>query len=340
MCNFIKKNGEQCLLARNKERCGKHPIIMDQETIVVESNIVEEMPPQVNTPVVAKVVDTPAPSVIEPVEASNVEVSKVPELDESNVEPVATDSAVYKEEYNSDSEKLYNSDDVYDTDNEDDVMPHKPVRAVKTIPFSETSAGSLFSKVAELDHSWMYETSDDDSSSDIESVNSNVWDESYDQILDESSLEKFERARQAEAYEEYIEEFERRRQAKAVTSAATEKEVTSTATEVIQPTKAQLKRWANLILDGNYLERCEEIAEAENLVLDQQQIDVLQKFVEAATKQNAKGKDIESTLKRDSMAIDQFERKMKQLKVKTSVKLKATTKTKEITGSYSPVQQG
>ncbi|KAL7995814.1 hypothetical protein Plhal703r1_c42g0141641 [Plasmopara halstedii] len=96
----------------------------------------------------------------------------------------------------------------------------------------------------------------------------------------------------------------------------------------------------NLILDGNYLERCEEIAEAENLVLDQQQIDVLQKFVEAATKQNAKGKDIESTLKRDSMAIDQFERKMKQLKVKTSVKLKATTKTKEITGSYSPVQQG
>ncbi|KAL7995849.1 hypothetical protein Plhal703r1_c42g0141991 [Plasmopara halstedii] len=186
----------------------------------------------------------------------------------------------------------------------------------------------------------MYETSDDDSSSDIESVNSNVWDESYDQILDESSLEEFERARQAEAYEEYIEEFERRRQAKAVTSAATEKEVTSTATEVIQPTKAQLKRWANLILDGNYLERCEEIAEAENLVLDQQQIDVLQKFVEADTKQNAKGKDIESTLKRDSMAIDQFERKMKQLKVKTSVKSKATTKTKEITGSYSPVQQG
>ncbi|KAL7692734.1 hypothetical protein Plhal304r1_c006g0026451 [Plasmopara halstedii] len=58
MCNFIKKNGEQCLLARNKERCGKHPVIMDQQPIVVESNIVEEMPPQVNTPVVAKVVDT------------------------------------------------------------------------------------------------------------------------------------------------------------------------------------------------------------------------------------------------------------------------------------------
>ncbi|GMF11144.1 unnamed protein product [Phytophthora lilii] len=124
MCNFIKKNGEQCLLARNKDRCGKHPIIMDRESIVVESNIVEEIP-QVNTPVVAKVVDTPAPSVIEPVEASNVEVSKVPELDESNVEPVATDSAVYKEKYNSDSEKLYNSDDEYDSDNEDEVIPAK-----------------------------------------------------------------------------------------------------------------------------------------------------------------------------------------------------------------------
>ncbi|KAL8001195.1 hypothetical protein Plhal703r1_c19g0085781 [Plasmopara halstedii] len=177
----------------------------------------------------------------------------------------------------------------------------------------------------------MYETSDDDSSSGIESVDSNVWDESYDQILDESSLEEFERARQAEAYEEYIEEFERRRQAKAVTSAATEKEVTSTATEVIQPTKAQLKRWAYLILDGNYLERREEIAEAENLDLDQQQINVLRKFVEADTKIHAKGKDIESTLKRDSMVIDQFERKMKQLQVKTSVKSKATTKIKEIT---------
>ncbi|DBA03570.1 TPA: hypothetical protein N0F65_011471, partial [Lagenidium giganteum] len=63
MCNFINSNGEQCKLARNKERCGKHPIINDQETIVAESNIVEEMPPQVNTPVVAEVVDTSAPSV-------------------------------------------------------------------------------------------------------------------------------------------------------------------------------------------------------------------------------------------------------------------------------------
>ncbi|ETO58980.1 hypothetical protein F444_22642, partial [Phytophthora nicotianae P1976] len=57
MCNFIKK---------------KHPNIMDRESIVVESNIVEEMSPQVNTSVVAEVVDTPAPSVINPVEASNV----------------------------------------------------------------------------------------------------------------------------------------------------------------------------------------------------------------------------------------------------------------------------
>ncbi|KUF85624.1 hypothetical protein AM587_10001983 [Phytophthora nicotianae] len=35
------------------------------------------MPPQVNTPVVTEVVDTPAPSVIEPVETSNVKVSEV-----------------------------------------------------------------------------------------------------------------------------------------------------------------------------------------------------------------------------------------------------------------------
>ncbi|ETO58796.1 hypothetical protein F444_22820 [Phytophthora nicotianae P1976] len=48
---------------------------MDQETtIVVESTLVEEIP---NTPVVAEVVDTPAPSVIEPVETSNVKVSEV-----------------------------------------------------------------------------------------------------------------------------------------------------------------------------------------------------------------------------------------------------------------------
>ncbi|ETI35042.1 hypothetical protein F443_18565 [Phytophthora nicotianae P1569] len=63
---------------------------MDQETIVVESKIVEEMPPQVNTPVVAEVVDTPPPSVIEPVETSNVKVSEVPNVDESIVAPVMT----------------------------------------------------------------------------------------------------------------------------------------------------------------------------------------------------------------------------------------------------------
>ncbi|KUF85694.1 Myosin light chain kinase A [Phytophthora nicotianae] len=192
MCNFIKKNGEQCLLARNKDRCGKHPIVTDRESIVVGSNIVEEMSPQVNTPVVAEVVDTPAPSVINPVEASNVKVSEVPNVDESIVEPMIADSAVYKEEYNSDSEQLYNSDD-------------------------------------------------------------------------------------------------------------SENEVTSTATEVIKPTESQLRRWAYLIVSVNYLENRDEIAEAENLVLDQQQIDVLRKFVEAHTKKNAKGKDIESTLKRDSM---------------------------------------
>ncbi|GMF25791.1 unnamed protein product [Phytophthora lilii] len=218
MCYFIKRNREQCLLARNKDRCGKHPIIMDQESIVVESNIVEEMPPQVNIPVVAEVVDTPAPSVIEPVEASNVKVSEVPNVDESIVEPVIANSAVYKEEYNSDSEQLYN------------------------------------------------------------------WDDS-------------------------------------------EKEVTSTATEVIKPTESQLRRWAYLTICVNYLENRDEIAEAENLVLDQQQIDFLRKFVEADTKKNAKGKDIESTLKRDSMVIDQFERKMKGCKAKPDVKPKATTRT-------------
>ncbi|GMF28094.1 unnamed protein product [Phytophthora lilii] len=69
------------------------------------------MSPQVNTPVVAEVVNTPAPSVIEPVEASNVKVSEVPTVDESIVEPMIADSTVYKEEYNSDSEQLYNSDD-------------------------------------------------------------------------------------------------------------------------------------------------------------------------------------------------------------------------------------
>ncbi|GMF34326.1 unnamed protein product [Phytophthora lilii] len=124
--------------------------------------------------------------------------SEVPNVDESIVEPVVTDSAVYKEEYNSDSEQLYNSDD-------------------------------------------------------------------------------------------------------------SEKEVTLTATEVIKPTESQLRRWAYLIVSVNYLEDRDEIAEAEHLVLDQQQIDVLRKFVKAHTKKNTKGKDIESTLKRDSMVVIQHD---------------------------------
>ncbi|GMF32479.1 unnamed protein product [Phytophthora lilii] len=152
MCNFIRSNGEQCKLARNKERCGKHPIIMDKEAIVVESNIVEEMPPQVNTPVVAEVVDTPEPSVIEPVEASNVEVSKVPELDESNVEPVATDSAT---KLNSPQCGLV------------------PTQAVEMVPITDSADNhSNLPKVH--DDSWIYESSDDDSS-DEDSI---VWDES------------------------------------------------------------------------------------------------------------------------------------------------------------------
>ncbi|KAF4045501.1 hypothetical protein GN244_ATG02107 [Phytophthora infestans] len=172
---------------------------MDRKSIVAECNIVEEMSPQANTQSSLRLL---APSVIEPVEASNVKVSEVPNVDESIVEPMIVDSAVYKEEYNSDSEQLYNSDD-------------------------------------------------------------------------------------------------------------SENDVTSTASEVIKPTESQLSI--------SY--------QAENLVLDQQQIDVLRKFVEVDTKNNAKGKYIESTLKRDSMAIDQFERKMKKRKEKPDVKPKATTRT-------------
>ncbi|KUF77655.1 hypothetical protein AM587_10000452 [Phytophthora nicotianae] len=143
------------------------------------------MSPQVNTPVVAEVVHTPTPSVIQPVEASNVEVSKVPEQDESNVAPVVTESTVYGEEYNSDMKELNNSIDEYDSDDEDDFIPIKPVRAVETI--------SVIKLVASND-SWMYETSDDDSSSDIESV---AWDEHHQQILDDPSFEESECARYA-----------------------------------------------------------------------------------------------------------------------------------------------
>ncbi|GMF09627.1 unnamed protein product [Phytophthora lilii] len=105
MCNFIKSNGEQCMLARNKERCAKHPIIFE-EGIIEKSNIVEAMPPQVNTPVIAEVVDTPAPSVIEPVVASNVKVREVPEMDESIVVPVSADSVVYENNHTSNSKEL------------------------------------------------------------------------------------------------------------------------------------------------------------------------------------------------------------------------------------------
>ncbi|GMF65790.1 unnamed protein product [Phytophthora lilii] len=135
------------------------------------------MPPQVNTPVVAEVVDTPAPSVIEPVEASNVEVSKVPELDESNVEPVATDSAT---KLNSPQCGLV------------------PTQEVEMVPITDSTDNHLnLPKVH--DDSWMNESSDNDSS-DEDSI---VGDESNNQIPYESYLEEFETERQAEAYAEY-----------------------------------------------------------------------------------------------------------------------------------------
>jgi hypothetical protein len=103
MCNLIRANGEQCKLARNKDRCEKHQIIAVEQNNL-EISILEEIPPQVNTPVIAEVVDTPAPSVIKPVEVSNVEVSKVPELDQSIIEPVIAEGVVYKEDQSSDLE--------------------------------------------------------------------------------------------------------------------------------------------------------------------------------------------------------------------------------------------
>ncbi|GMF22541.1 unnamed protein product [Phytophthora lilii] len=110
MCNFIKSNGEQCKLARNKDRCGKHQIIVDREEIIVEeTNIVEEMPPKLSTPAVAEVIHTPEPSAIKPVESSNVKVSEVPNVDESIVAPAIADSMVYKEDQSLDS-KLNISD--------------------------------------------------------------------------------------------------------------------------------------------------------------------------------------------------------------------------------------
>ncbi|GMF60615.1 unnamed protein product [Phytophthora fragariaefolia] len=66
------------------------------------------MPPQVSTPAISEVVDTPELSEVKPVEVSNVEESKAPELDESIVAPVAADSVVYKEEHSSNWEELNN----------------------------------------------------------------------------------------------------------------------------------------------------------------------------------------------------------------------------------------
>ncbi|EGZ06623.1 hypothetical protein PHYSODRAFT_306840 [Phytophthora sojae] len=163
MCNFIKANGEQCKLARNKDRCGKHQII------AVEQNNLEV--------------------------TRRGEVSKVPELDQSIVEPVIAEGVVYKE----------------------------------------------------------------DQSSDLELINS----------IDAD----------------------------------------------VKPTTEQLRKWAFLIVDANYHENRDRV-EAEKLVLDSQQIDFLRKYVEANTKKNAKGKDIESILNRDSNVIDRFERKMKERKMK------------------------
>nr|GMF12767.1 unnamed protein product [Phytophthora lilii] len=50
------------------------------------------MPPKLSTPAIAEVVHTPEPSVIKPVESSNVKVSEVPNVDESIVAPVIADS--------------------------------------------------------------------------------------------------------------------------------------------------------------------------------------------------------------------------------------------------------
>ncbi|GMF34696.1 unnamed protein product [Phytophthora lilii] len=79
----------------------------------LEISIVEEMSPRVSTPANTEVVDTPAPSVIKPVEVSNVEVSKVPELDQSIVEPVIAEGVVYEDDQSSDLE-LNNSTQLWE----------------------------------------------------------------------------------------------------------------------------------------------------------------------------------------------------------------------------------
>ncbi|ETM41095.1 hypothetical protein L914_13107, partial [Phytophthora nicotianae] len=79
------------------------------------------MSPQPNTPAIAEVVHTPTPSVIKPVEVSNIDVSKVQELDESILAPVIADSVVYKEDQSSESELNNSNDyteDIAEADNE------------------------------------------------------------------------------------------------------------------------------------------------------------------------------------------------------------------------------
>jgi hypothetical protein len=114
MCNFIRSNGEQCKLARNKERCAKHPIVAITEnnnkvSIVVETVMV---PNQVVNTSPIEVVDMPSASVIKPVEASNVvdEVNEMPDMTESSVAQRIADETVYKEDQTSDLE-LNNSND-------------------------------------------------------------------------------------------------------------------------------------------------------------------------------------------------------------------------------------
>ncbi|GMF47760.1 unnamed protein product [Phytophthora fragariaefolia] len=142
-------------------------------------SLVEEMPPQVSTPVVAEVVDTSA------------------------IGDRARRGLEYRNEY--------------DTDYEDEFIPtttklasplrgSEPIRAVK--------------RVDEIhDDSWMYESSDDSCSDD----GSIVWDEPHNERLDESSLEEFERARQAEEYAEYAD--------------TSQKDVTPPPIEIVNPTK-------------------------------------------------------------------------------------------------------
>lgn len=189
MCNFIKANGEQCKLAPNKERCGKHPITITENN--VETNIVE-MPPQtlVDTPVIAEVVDMPASSEAKPVEVVVEGLSDVPEMVESELVQVAADETVYGEDHSSNS-KLFNSDDEYDSDDENDFVPAKPIVMIEPTPIVKVQVSTS---------RWMYDSSDD-SNSDNESI---VWSDDHQE--EKISIEEFERARQAEHYAEEVAE--------------------------------------------------------------------------------------------------------------------------------------